>query len=258
MKLSAEQLDAVNYNYFQGMGTCYLNSTHGLFLDAHEYSIFYSGDPGAQEFNMANVKTESPNPELVVELWERYFKSVAGQFRVVLSPWFEPLYQPLLETRGYQKIDPFPGMVLLDAASTLERNVDPDVCIKKVSTAAEFADFLGALEDAYDYADPADEAKWALTQTPHCALFVAYVDQKPAALSMSYITGDVVGVYWVGTEKAFRKRGLGAAVTWRAVQEGVDRGCTLASLQASPAGEPVYARMGFGTPIQYVQYNAPK
>jgi hypothetical protein len=49
-----------------------------------------------------------------------------------------------------------------------------------------------------------------------------------------------------------------AHCTWNVyIKDGIESGCTTASLQASQLGEPVYARMGFETPIHYVKYGRP-
>ena len=62
---------------------------------------------------------------------------------------------------------------------------------------------------------------------------------------MLYVTGHVAGIYWVGTLEAWRGKGYGAALTVVAACEGKERGCTVASLQASVMGYPVYERIGF-------------
>ena len=54
-----------------------------------------------------------------------------------------------------------------------------------------------------------------------------------------------VGVYNVATVEDARRRGYGAAVTRRAIADGVTRGATVAILQSSDMGRPVYAAMGF-------------
>ncbi len=59
------------------------------------------------------------------------------------------------------------------------------------------------------------------------------------------VTDEVANVNFVATKEAFRRRGLGEAITWHTVREGAKKRYTLASLQASDMGGPVYERMGF-------------
>jgi ribosomal protein S18 acetylase RimI-like enzyme len=49
----------------------------------------------------------------------------------------------------------------------------------------------------------------------------------------------------VGVVPQARRRGIGEAMTGRALSDAVRAGCTAAYLQASAMGYPVYERMGF-------------
>jgi len=53
-------------------------------------------------------------------------------------------------------------------------------------------------------------------------------------------------IYNVYTDPAFRHRGLAAAVVSALLDEARALGCTVAELNASPAGHPVYLKLGFG------------
>jgi ribosomal protein S18 acetylase RimI-like enzyme len=86
---------------------------------------------------------------------------------------------------------------------------------------------------------------------PAVAGFVAYVDDIPAAAAMSFTALDITRVGWVGTVPAFRRRGLGTAVTRAAVLAGFDAGASLAALESSPDGVPLYRSMGFRTITNY-------
>ena len=59
--------------------------------------------------------------------------------------------------------------------------------------------------------------------------------------------GDQVGVFNIATPPSHRRRGYGAALTARAVSDGVRDGATWAWLQATSDGLPVYERLGFKT-----------
>jgi ribosomal protein S18 acetylase RimI-like enzyme len=53
------------------------------------------------------------------------------------------------------------------------------------------------------------------------------------------------GIYNMSTREAYRRRGLGTALTRRHLGDAMDRGCATASLQATPIAERIYAGEGF-------------
>jgi ribosomal protein S18 acetylase RimI-like enzyme len=85
--------------------------------------------------------------------------------------------------------------------------------------------------------------------------FVGYVDGRPVATSQLLVHQGVAGIYYVGTLEPHRRRGFGEAMTARAVREGSAAGCSVASLQASPMGLPIYERMGFRQVDYYRTFN---
>jgi ribosomal protein S18 acetylase RimI-like enzyme len=81
--------------------------------------------------------------------------------------------------------------------------------------------------------------------------FLAYRGAEPVAIAMTIVNNGVAGIYWVGTTESARGRGLGRTLTAAAVNAGFDLGAELASLQASPMGEPIYRAMGFEKVFDY-------
>ncbi len=96
----------------------------------------------------------------------------------------------------------------------------------------------------------------AMAADPDVRLFTGLLDGRPVATSIAIRSGDVSGVYGVGTHESARRRGVGTAVTWAAVEAGRAWGCDTIVLQASDMGLPVYERMGFRTVISYETFAA--
>lgn len=92
---------------------------------------------------------------------------------------------------------------------------------------------------------------------PHIAGVVAYLEGRPVSAAAVWVSHGVAGVGFVGTRVSARGRGLGEAVTRAVTNEGFDRGARLATLQASPQGDPIYRRMGFEEISRYRLYLAP-
>lgn len=77
----------------------------------------------------------------------------------------------------------------------------------------------------------------------HC--FLARVDGRVVSTVMTFDDGEDVGVYWVATDPEYGRRGLGGATMTAALKAGLERGMKTTTLQASDAGAPVYARLGY-------------
>jgi GNAT superfamily N-acetyltransferase len=89
-------------------------------------------------------------------------------------------------------------------------------------------------------------------------LFGGFLDDAPVATSIAIRSQNAVGVYAVGTAESARRRGIGSAMTWAAIDAGREWGSRAAVLQASEMGEPVYEAMGFRTVAGYVSYDEPR
>ena len=88
-------------------------------------------------------------------------------------------------------------------------------------------------------------------------LLLGELEGRPVACSMAVVSDGLVGVYNVGVEEAYRRRGFGAAMTWAAVAAGLDRGGRSAWLGASEMGYSLYRRMGFEDRFDYLSLERP-
>ncbi len=96
----------------------------------------------------------------------------------------------------------------------------------------------------------------AILAEPGIRAFVGLLDDVPIATAISVRTGDTVGIYSVATAPTARGRGVGTAMTWHLLRDA-EAGWTLAVLQASDMGRPVYERMGFTLVREYAEYLHP-
>jgi len=94
-----------------------------------------------------------------------------------------------------------------------------------------------------------------LAGDPDVGLLGGYLDNEPVACSIALRSGSVVGIYAVGTSERARRRGIGTAMTWAAVDEGRHWGCDVAVLQASGMGQPIYQAMGFRVVSSYANFS---
>jgi N-acetylglutamate synthase len=75
--------------------------------------------------------------------------------------------------------------------------------------------------------------------------YVGEVAGRPVTTSLSVTLGSCTGIFCVATVPGFRGRGFGAAVTARAVADGLAAGSAWCWLEASAMGLPGYRRLGF-------------
>ncbi len=209
-------------------------------------------------------------------------RSFFGQYDAPYTWWLGPLsgagdgagqgddIPAALATHGFAVGEVETGMYLPLADAVLDTApAVPGLDIRQVGDVAGVADFAAVL--AANWSPPDGEVlrfyrRAAATlcspgfaRSPGCpaTLLVAYLDGQLAAAAEVYRTAsghpaaggtaalDVAGVYNVCTLGAFRRRGLGTAVTRAALLHARQAGCRHAVLQASGEGYRVYARLGF-------------
>ena len=164
-----------------------------------------------------------------------------------------------LAASGFSEITATPGMVLRAAAARAVAT-PTGLQIRPVLTDDDRAAYGEVMAEAFAvYGSPeastiAFFARMEAVSGPTTQAFLGLVGSDAVAGATLYVSHDIGGIGWVGTRPRAFGHGYGAAVTWRVVAEGLERGVPALSLQASPMGAPVYRRMGFETPTHYRMY----
>lgn len=89
---------------------------------------------------------------------------------------------------------------------------------------------------------------------PEVELFVGRLQGRPVGTSIAIRSSQAAGVYNVGTLTAARRRGVGTALTWAAVEAGRAWGRDTIVLQSSEMGLPMYRSMGFRAVAPYITF----
>jgi len=87
----------------------------------------------------------------------------------------------------------------------------------------------------------------AMLASPGTRCYVGEVDGETATTGLGVTLGEAVGIFNIATAPEYRGRGFGAAITARAVSDGLADGARWSYLQSSEAGYEVYRRLGFLT-----------
>lgn len=152
-----------------------------------------------------------------------------------------------------------PGMALHPLPRMGSTPPAPGHEIRRVTDAAGVGDHVRTVAAGFEMPVewPAAVMDESLASHPDARVYVGYTDGVPVTTGLGYRTGNTIGVYNIATVEAARRRGYGAAMTMRIVDDGAAEGCDVAILQASDMGRPIYERLGFRTVVTYTGYVDP-
>jgi ribosomal protein S18 acetylase RimI-like enzyme len=191
----------------------------------------------------------------------KHFRDAGRPFSWWVSPADRPRDLPdRLTKAGLGPAETHVAMAADLTVLTAEFSLPAGFRLERVRTPEQVREFSGA--GANPLLDSTD-ANFFTAATPallaaNCPvwLYVGYVDDTPVATSELTLSGSaargVAGIYNVSTRLAFRKRGIGTAMTLRPLLDARAAGYRIAVLQASEEGKRVYARLGF-QPIGEIQ-----
>jgi hypothetical protein len=151
-----------------------------------------------------------------------------------------------------------PGMVLdnkIDGA-----DIPAGAELRWVSDAAGLQDFKDIVAEAYlDLAFPREVSESYFTHvdrvlSPFSVLAVVYLNGEPSCAAMTMLSHGIAGVYWVGTRKQARARGLAQYCVRRVSNVAFEMGARKVVLQASKFGAPIYPKIGYRTFTTYPHF----
>jgi GNAT superfamily N-acetyltransferase len=254
VKSPSELLAASNFNFIGSYRKLAEHAPGGKLHEVGPVFAFVTGVP-ISLFNGCLVLEPAAAVDLEAALeW-------LGAQDLPYTAWIDEIAAPRLSETVFAyglEIDEWslPAMVL---CSPPEPPPEPAGITITPVTRAGLATWLGVLVEGGLTPELADQLfPPSFAVDPDVRLFTAYLDRSPVGTSMAIRTGEVSGVYAVITRPAARRRGVGAAASWAAVDAGRGWGCDVIALQASEMGFSTYTRMGFQTVVRYATFNQPR
>jgi hypothetical protein len=217
-------------------------------------------------FNQALVEDDGTPPDRVVAALREAISILRARgdlFALALRACLDDEYLPLArEELGLVPLGEspwMPGMALQPLPAPGIAAPPDGIEIRRVVDEEGVADHVRAAAAGFGRPEP-----WlrlivtpSLLEVPGLALYTGYEAGEPVSAGLGLVTGRTVGIYNIATVESARRRGYGAAMTTRIVDDGAASGCDTAILQASEMGKPVYERLGFRTVADYFGYIDP-
>lgn len=246
-------MDPLDFNFAHSLSLFASTSKGGEVLETQEFVLVNNKVPVA-EFNQAYLKRPDYKVARALDRTIDHYARCKLPFTLHARKGSAELVEELL-VRGFT---PRPELPCLELdASALLPHPAPGLRVRNVADSRTLVDFQRVAFESFGY--PLATASAALTEAlvamPHVTFFVGYLDERPVCSSGLIFTGDVAGIYWVGTLAPQRKLGLGAAITVHAAEEARLRGLSRVCLQASQLGAPVYRRLGFREQHAYLRFS---
>ncbi len=194
------------------------------------------------------------------------FRERSVPFRWWITPNTEPPdLGARLVGRGFRpRGGPSPGMAADLATLSQQRDGAADVLIERIEDLPSLKRFVSTLEQGFGSVLGGAEHWVTMYQgflrndASPWQHFVGLVDGLPVATATVMLGSEgVAGIYHVVTLAPWRRRGIGQAVTRRAMQDAKEKGYRLAVLQSTAMAEPMYESLGFRTVCRVQMFASP-
>lgn len=129
----------------------------------------------------------------------------------------------------------------------LESQINPEVSdatIQKVQSSSDLETWVATASAAFGYRIDLAAIAPLIDLSPARLLWLESAG-KAVATALVYQTGEVIGVHLVGVPSEHRGQGFARMMMQYVISLSVRMGGKYLTLQASPAGEPLYRELGF-------------
>jgi hypothetical protein len=247
--VAESRVRSVHDNLVRSFGVLPRYQSGGFVRVSRGVMVAATGSPVAF-FNEVLPLDDHVDPEAIVEA--ATVADVAGlSWMMHLRDGIDDDLVATVRASGLDEVEGYPAM-LLDALPE-HPPIVPGLRVQRVRDAPEFRTFLDTAGSNVGRDGRLIETFFGagIVGDPDVALLLGSLDGTAVATSIGIRSGDIVGVYNVGTAEPARRRGVGWAMTAAAIIAGAEAGSTAATLQSSPMAQSMYAAHGFRTLFDY-------
>jgi GNAT superfamily N-acetyltransferase len=211
--------------------------------------LIAGGHPSPVIVNTAYRLRPDLPPVHALERIRDFYRGVGHCFGLMAEPHRDPELFETAVAEGWREVIRVPAMLLdrppampplpVGAALRQARGDADRLAFREVVKAAfaEDDDERGMIEAAF--------ALPRSIEDDNVRTVLVEIDGGAVACGVLMVLQRIGVVGWIGTRPEHQRRGLGSAVTAHLARLGFDLGATHSALQASPAGLPVYQRLGY-------------
>jgi hypothetical protein len=219
----------------------------GAWVLRHGGAVAWVSGVGLPMLNGVWAEHADPDPDAVAGLLDRV-KATGLPYCLQLRPGAGAALAELAAARAMSLETQIPLMVMEDPAAVTRARQPAGLGLRELSP--DQADLHASVAAA---AFEAPEEMFAQLMTPDLLrlpgvrCYLGEMDGRAVTTGLGVTLGDFIGVFNIATPPARRRQGYGAAVTVRAVADGLAAGAKWSWLQSSPPGYATYTRLGFQT-----------
>lgn len=196
-----------------------------------------------------NLSTEPYEAAAFLNAAKTYFSKAKKGFSLLLREHTDRKMIDYCRENKAFLVSESPGMVL-DQPITAD-TVPAGAQFQWVDSSETLAGFKKVVSEAYlDLGFPREVSEKFFSDAkrvvaPHFLLGVVYLDKEPASTALALLSHGIGGIYWVGTAKNARGKGLAEYCTREVSNAAFSCGARKVILQASQFGRPIYLKMGY-------------
>lgn len=187
--------------------------------------------------------------ESFMDFTKAYFAKRKKGFSLLLRNHFDQKIINYCKTNEIFLVSESPGMVLDEPLA--DGVVPASAKLHWVGSDDNLQGFKQVVAEAYqDLGFPKEVSEKYFTiakrvLSPQFILAVVYLNDEPACAALALLSHGIGGVYWVGTSKKARGRGLAEYCVREVSNSAFACGARKVVLQASRFGYPIYVKMGY-------------
>ena len=243
MAESPDDLDDIGRNIMAAYGVIAGRSGRGQVVPDRHLVLIDCGLPNP-ELNIAFVLDDERIEESLAEA-HRFFSQRERPWRLEAPVGLTERLDPLARRLGLGEFGTRPALALR-TSDLRPAPVPSDLDIRVVDTPNLSRTFWTTLNHGMSGTPPSGEPPTIdVTDQPGLTCYLALQGGTPVGTGVLFVHRCVAGIYGIATVPAARRRGIGRAISERAVRDGFQSGARLGALQASEMGKPVYLAMGF-------------